>query len=147
MSEVLGVDLGRTIVDPNKNPYPDCFRLLKRLVNERFGENVYIVSKVNAEQKVRAIAWLLRHDFYAETDISPNHVEFCAERHEKAPICRRHGVTHMIDDRPEVMSHLSFVPHRLLFQPIMEDVLLFKKDLTGVHILQSWQEIERLLCR
>lgn len=74
------------------------------------------------------------------------HVHFCAERADKAPIAQRLELTHFIDDRPEVMAHLDgIVPHRILFQPNEEDFVTHQARLTGVYKTQTWREIERLL--
>ena len=114
-------------------------------MEQRFQERSYIVSRVTPEQKIRAIAVLKEESFHELTGLPSENVEFCEHRHEKAPICKRLKITHFIDDRPEVMSHMEFVPHRFLFRPIPEDVEQFKEKLKGVIIVQTWAEIEKLL--
>jgi len=147
-SEALGIDLGDTIFTTQngiKFPFRGAYGIIKKLVEQRFKERSYIVSRVNPEQKVRALTILKEESFHELTGLPAKNVEFCELRHEKAPICERLGITHFIDDRPEVMSHMQTVPHRFLFRPIAEDVELFKDKLEGVIIVQSWAEIERLL--
>ena len=148
LSEALGIDLGDTIFTKENGvrfPFRGSYRVIKRLIEERFKEKSFIVSRVTPEQKIRALAMLKEDGFHELTGLPPKNVEFCELRHEKAPICERLGITHFIDDRPEVMSHMEFVPHRFLFRPIPEDVELFKNKLEGVTIVQSWAEIEKLL--
>ncbi len=147
-NEKIGFDLGNTIYAREEEimfPYFDAFRVIKRLTTERFGRESYIVSKVTPEQKIRAIIHLNRTKFYAKTGISPQRVEFCTERSDKAPIAKRLSLTHFVDDRPEVMVYMDFVPHRILFRPSLEDMEQYKGQLDGVVVAQSWKEIERLL--
>lgn len=148
IKEVLGIDLGKTIVTKFEGKtlvFPDAIRVVKRLVDERFRGNVIIVSKVNPEQQRRAEKWIEETQFCKNTGILPRNIYFCPERQDKGPICLKNGVTHFIDDRPEVMSHMEFVTNRILFQPVLEDVVTFEKKLVGVIQVQSWNEIERLL--
>ena len=64
MIEILGIDLGYTILDnPNKKEFPESFRVIRRLAAERFGNRIYIVSKVTPEQKIRAQAWISSQSF------------------------------------------------------------------------------------
>ncbi len=147
--EILGIDIGKTIVDTStdeKKPFPKVLEVIKRLVNEKFGpENTFIVSRVNEEQKTRALGWLKRMKFHELTGIPEDHIYWCAERHEKAPICQRLGVTAFVDDRPEVLSHMrGIVNRRILFQGVESDVLLFQEQNSDVIRVSSWSEIEKL---
>lgn len=148
--EILGIDIGRTIVDTSikpRGPFPDAFRVIKRLVDERFGsQHTFIVSRVNEEQKVRAQKWLEQSGFHEKTGVPVNHVEFCLERRDKAPICQRLGVTHFIDDQPEVHFHLrGIVPYRFLFRGIDEYVERFHSRNGDITRVFEWKEIEKLL--
>jgi hypothetical protein len=147
--EVLGIDLGKTIVtidgESQKVAFPDAIRVIRRLARERFEGRVHIVSKVDEGQKKRALEWLDESGFYEETGVQRESVHFCAERREKAPICRTLGITHFIDDRPEVMSHMQDIPHRFLFRSIEEDVKAYEDKLSGVIHVKSWIEIEKLI--
>lgn len=149
--EALGIDLGNTITDKKlfggsaleKMPQPDAFRVIKRLIQERFGDKVHIVSKVTPEEEIRAIAWLENYNFFDASGLIESHVEFCLERHDKAPICERLGITHFIDDRPEVLSHMTTVPYRFLFQGDQQEYETYKHALAGVIIVESWGDIEK----
>ncbi|MDD5318824.1 MAG: hypothetical protein PHF79_03360 [Candidatus Pacebacteria bacterium] len=132
--ETVGIDIGDTIVERSgdtRQAFPDALRVIKRLVAERFGNNSHIVSKVNAEQMIRVRKWLDENRFHELTGLPASNVEFCAERHEKAPICEKLGITHFIDDRPEVISHMTSVPHRFLFRPNMDDYERLSPSLKG----------------
>jgi len=148
MSETIGIDLGNTIVEKlegGRQAFPDALRIIARLVSERFGKNSYIVSKVTPEQKIRAQKWLSESGFHLLTGIPENNVEFCAERHEKAGICRMLGITHFIDDRPSVLVHMHDVPHRFLFQGNPADTEELRPHLGNIIEVNSWIEIESYL--
>jgi hypothetical protein len=143
--EVVGIDLGNTIIR-HRDALPHAIRVIARLVNERFGTNVHIVSRVSPEQEIRARAWLKNSGFHPETGVLKLNVHFCAERHEKAPIAKQIGATHFIDDRPEVMIHMPHVPYRILFDPDPDDMLKFRDQLgSGVLSVKDWLAVESLL--
>lgn len=151
-ADILGLDLGNTIVNSAaarvnglKQTYEHALRVIERLVEERFGQKSYIISRVTPEQKVWAQAWLVASQFHEKTGLPARNVEFCVERHEKAAICKRLGITHFVDDRPEVMSHITTVPYRYLFQANPDDFEKFRHRLDGVIKVDSWLELEALL--
>lgn len=124
---------------------PDSIDVITKLVKACGGEG-YIISKVTPIQEERAKKWLHNTDFYATTGIPVDHVHFCAERAEKAPIAQKLGLTHFIDDRPEVLAHMAgVVPYRILFQGNEEDFITHQAKLRYAYRTHSWKEIERLL--
>lgn len=161
MKEVLGIDFGNTIVHNVTGEkisagqtgltevcdYENAFNCIIRLINERFdASNVHLISKVSEKGEARVREWLRSHDF-ALTGFNMDNLHFCRERHEKGPICKKLGVTHMIDDRPEVMmSCAGIVPFKLLFRPTPMELEKFKtelSELTGVTIMNDWWDVER----
>ncbi len=147
--EILGIDLGNTIitkVDGVKRAHENALRVIARLVAERFGRNSYIISRVTPEQKIRAQKWLTESGFHRLTGLPEDHVEWCTERHEKAPIAKRLGITHFIDDRPSVLVHMAgIVPHRFLFQGDLAEAEKLQPALGEITALQSWLEVESQL--
>jgi hypothetical protein len=143
---VLALDLGHTIYDnPNKRPFQDAFRVIRRLAQEVFGpENVYIVSRVTPEQEVRARRFIKSPEFQAEARLPIEQARFCLERHEKAPICIEIGATEMVDDRPEVLMHMPPGVRRILYNPTEQDLCNFAHELHSMEIVRNWIEIERL---
>lgn len=152
----LGVDIGGVIIDrANDNSdtsffsdnflsttaVPGVFDALRILVDKRFGERVYLVSKCGRRVQDRTLTWLDHHRFYERTGIKRDHLRFCRERHEKAEICERLGITHFIDDRLEVLGCLTTVSTRYLFQPRAEEVRRFARFLGCVERIHSWHEI------
>ncbi len=68
---------------------------------------------------------------------------FCANRADKAPICQERGITHMIDDRPEVMVGMPVTVRTLvLMAPDFDDLARFAPQLRPVTIVRNWLDIE-----
>lgn len=131
----LGVDFGRVINDGASHPggddtvfltgghdeamrtpaMPGAMEVLADLV-ERFDGNVWIVSKCGERIQRRTLEWLDHHDLYGRTGVPRGNVRFCRQRPEKALHCRELGITHFIDDRGDVLTHLrGLVPNLYLF--------------------------------
>jgi hypothetical protein len=151
VKEKIGFDLGGTIfqrIDGRLFLDHGALRVIRRLVTERFDERSYIVSKVDEEQKKRAMAALKMEGLLEITGIPKDHVEFCAERCDKAPICEKLCITHFVDDRPEVLAHMEgIVQHRFLIRGIQSDYNRFRDRLEGVVSVDSWSEIEKYLLK
>lgn len=158
--EVLGVDIGGVIIDRvndgtdtsffsenylRTTAVPGAFAVLRRLVDERFGAGVYLVSKCGKKVEAKTLHWLDHHRFYEISGISPGRIRFCRKRYEKAGICKELGITHFVDDRLEVLSNLTTVGQLFLFRPRAEEVRRFATHLKRVHQVDSWQEIQKEL--
>ena len=161
---IIGVDVGGVITDILKNDgtdtsflsdnylqttaVPDAFESLKILNSDYayFKDLVRIVSKAGPEIEQKTRNWFKHNGFYDITGISPEHVYFCRERKDKAPICERLGITHFVDDNIEVMSHLrNIVPNKYLFCSQANESELGKySDLSFVHV-GSWKEVLELV--
>jgi hypothetical protein len=135
-SKRLGVDIGRVIIGGGVVPgssdtqffsgdtahmlatpaVPGAFEALARLV-PRF-EQVWLVSKCGDRVRRHTRLWLDHHDFAARTGIPRDHLRFCLRRPEKAVHCAELGITHFVDDKPDVHEALrGVVPYRYLFGP------------------------------
>lgn len=127
---VLGVDIGGVIVDrvaegsdtsffgarPMDTPaVSGALEAVAALNAEVFGGRVFIVSKAGPRTAETTRRWLAHIDFHRRTAIPAEHVHFVRERIDKAPVCERLGVTHFVDDRVDVLGHLSSVAFRYLF--------------------------------
>jgi hypothetical protein len=143
---VLGLDIGHTIYDnPNKRPFPDAFRVIKRLGLEVFGpENMCIVSRVTPEQEVRARAFVQSASFQSEVGIPIERTHFCRERHEKARICIQFGITEFVDDRPGVHMHMPWGIRRILYNPTEQDLHDYAYIIHTMEIVSNWIQLERL---
>jgi hypothetical protein len=155
--EALGVDIGGVIIDRANDgtdtsffssnylettAVQDVFSAIRRLVEERFGDQVFLVSKCGQSVQEKTIDWLNHHRFFHQTGVVRHHVRFCRQRVEKALICQRLGITHFVDDRLEVLGHLTPLVSKLyLFQPRPGEVRRFPQALSQVRQVNSWQEI------
>lgn len=133
----LGIDIGRVLIQPDAGgsgsdtsfmgasleeavrtpPYTGMFEVVPELVRT-FNGQVWLVSKAYPKMQNKTRRWLEHHRFFERTGIPADHLRFCLERHQKADHCRELGITHFIDDRVDVLTHLAgVVPHRYLFGP------------------------------
>ncbi len=130
----LGIDIGKVIMSPvvggkadtsfltggieramQTPPSPDAFETV-RVLSGIFSNQVWLVSKAGLNVQKKSRLWLRYHQFYQQTGVSENRLRFCFKRHQKADHCRELGITHFIDDRMDVLSHLrDSVPHLYLF--------------------------------
>jgi hypothetical protein len=66
-------------------------------------------------------------------------VHFCRTRPEKGPIAADLGLTHFVDDNPEVLGFLTTVAHRYLFRTALTG------RPAGVVRVAGWPELVPLL--
>lgn len=153
--QALGVDIGNVIINNRFNdlskldeqgyaglPVVDgSFESLK-ILNGYFKGNVHLISKCSEWAEKQILAWLQSKDFYLKTGIDPRNISFVRERADKDAVCRTLGITHFIDDRLEVLSHMiESTPHLYLFQPNSEEVEKFKEFLPKVTVVNGWEEV------
>lgn len=140
----LGIDLGRTIVsrDNNHAPFENCFEVISKLV-KKF-DKVYIVSRVNTEQRERAINWLADNDFYLRTGVWEHDVYFCFDRRDKAIFAAGLSVNTFIDDRPDVLAPMKNV-RKILFNPWENDLVRYAEQIKDMVIVKNWKEVEKIL--
>mmetsp|Transcript_965 Transcript_965/g.1557 ORF Transcript_965/g.1557 Transcript_965/m.1557 type:complete len:279 (+) Transcript_965:61-897(+) len=92
-------------------------------VVKRLGrENVHIISKCGAETEARTIEWMEYSGFFEKTGIQRQHVHFCRDVKDKAPLVAKLKLDAFVDDRIDVpRPMLSLVGVRpLLFMPKQE---------------------------
>ncbi len=83
-----------------------------------FGGRVWLVSKCGPRVQARTLRWLSGHDFCGRTGVPPEHVRFCRARAEKRLHCAELGLTHFVDDRPDVHEAIhDIVEYQYLFGP------------------------------
>ncbi|GLY31921.1 hypothetical protein [Kineosporia sp. NBRC 101731] len=157
----LGIDIGRVIIDGSAHPgggdtaffsgteqimlatpeMAGAFAAIARLT-ELFEGRAWLVSKCGERVQQRSRRWLAAHDFHARTGIPPEHLRFCRERRDKRIHCLDLGLTHVVDDRPDVHAAIAdVVPHRYLFGPQRPCV---SGDATRV---ANWAETEAAITR
>ncbi|OHV34131.1 MULTISPECIES: hypothetical protein [Pseudofrankia] len=92
-----------------------AFDALTTLAAGPFAGRIHIVSKCGPKIAALTREWLGHHEFFERTGIPSANLHFVRRRPEKAPVCARLGITHFIDDRLDVLVHMTTVPHRYLF--------------------------------
>lgn len=153
----LGIDIGGVIIDRKKNDSSDtslfgpnylnafavegAFQTIHTL-HERFAGEVYVVSKCGQNIERKSREWLVHNGFPEKTGVKMENVHFCRQRAEKAPICEKLGITHFIDDKLEVLSYLTTVPNKYLFDPSPSEVKAYEKFLGQVTPVGTWKELE-----
>lgn len=130
IAPVLGIDFGGVIGGgpdttqdtsfwggrPMETPQlPGAFQAVRRLI-ALFDGRVWIVSKAYPRVEGLTRQWLDHHDIYTRTGLQRDSVHFVLERIDKAPMCVDLGITHFVDDRLDVLEHLTTVAHRLWFR-------------------------------
>ena len=152
----LGVDFGGVIIPYDRarfitcsiedvihlEPLPGAVDAIAGLV-EHSGGQVWIISKAGQETRRRTLRWLDHHDFFGRIGLPRANIEFCDEHHEKRLLCQGFGITHMIDDRLEVLDALDgAVGERLLFGDRQGAGVL---NHPGVTALRDWPAVMRHL--
>ncbi len=158
---VLGVDVGGVLVDriaegsdtsffggrPMDTPaVAGALEVIPNLVS-LFEHRVHIVSKAGPKTAELTRRWLGEHGVVGREGIDPANVHFVRKRPDKHPVCDQLGVTHFVDDRLDVLQHLTSVDRRYLFtgglgeheppEAVPEDVI----------VVSSWSRLVGLLVR
>lgn len=158
-TEVLGIDVGGVILDfipylgtdldikgdsylqtPEVEGAIDAIAELNR---GKFKDRVHLVTKYDPEYGPgRVIEWLEHRNFFERTGITMERYHPCPGRHDKAPICANLGVTHFIDDRAEVLSHMiGQVENLYLFKSTDADKEEFAEFIPKLKKVDSWKEV------
>ena len=158
MVPALGIDIGRVIIDGPADSrrdtgffhgdeaamlatpeMPGAFDTIRRLV-DRFDGRVWLVSKCGPRVEARTGRWLQARDFFARTGVPPEHVRFCRRRAEKRAHCVALGLTHFVDDHPDVHAAIrGAVRHQYFFGPQREPVPDYGEA------APTWADVERLV--
>jgi hypothetical protein len=155
----LGIDIGRVIIDGPARPHgadtafftgdeptmlataemPGALDAIARLV-ARFEGRVWLVSKCGPPVQARTLRWLAAHDFYRRTGVPSQQVRFCRTRPDKRLHCQQLGLTHFVDDHPEVHAAiLGTVEYQYFFGPQRRPVPPY-----GRHA-PTWSDVESLI--
>ena len=158
----LGIDIGRVLIAPDAPDgkadtsfiggsleaalatpaYDGMFEAVPGLV-QMFRVQVWLVSKAGPRVQEKTRHWLRHHRFFERTGISSENLRFCLERSQKAQHCLELGLTHFIDDRPDVLGHLEgVVANRFLFGPQRRP-----SGLPGIVPVPTWAEAHATIAR
>ena len=132
----LGIDLGGVVIQKshseedtsffssnylNTPPVDYAFETIRALKENRYGDHIYVVSKCGADIEQKSREWLEHTSFYEKCGVSREKIRFCRTRAGKAPICEDLGIECFIDDRTDVLSHMTTVKTRILFAAEQSD--------------------------
>jgi hypothetical protein len=155
----LGIDIGRVIIDGPSHPaggdtaffsgdeatmlatpeMAGCLPAIARLA-ALFGGRVWLVSKCGPRVQERTLRWLEARDFWARSGVPREQARFCRERREKRAHCEELGLTHFVDDHPEVHAAIQgAVDYQYFFGPQRQPVPGY-----GIHAA-TWAEALRLI--
>ena len=149
----LGIDIGRVIIDGPSHPGGDtaffsgdeaamlatpemagCVPAIAQL-SQLFGGRVWLVSKCGPRIQARTLRWLDARDFWDRAGVPRDQARFCRERREKRAHCLELGLTHFVDDHPEVHSAIrGAVELQYFFGPQRTPVPAY-----GIHV-RTWAE-------
>lgn len=155
----LGIDIGKVIIDGPAHPgggdtaffqgdeatmiaTPEVDGALAAIgrLTALLDGRAWLVSKCGPRIQERTLRWLDGHDFYQRTGLSRDHVRFCRTRPEKRPHCEELGLTHFVDDHPEVHEAIrGAVGFQYFFGPQANPVPSW-----GIHA-PTWYDAERLI--
>lgn len=156
VKEILGIDIGGVIIKPAETEgdtsfftedylqtpmFENAADVIRKLKEERFGEDIHIVSKCGPGVQRKSLDWLEHHDFYSATGIDPAKVHFCRNRQDKAPICKRERITVFIDDRLDVLCHMNTVNNKIHFRGSEKAKKARKEADFDFDICESWNEV------
>lgn len=151
----LGVDIGGVLIRPARSggdtsffssgylQTPEVaggFEAVRRLNHGPFVGAVYLVSKAKSGTARKTREWLQHRDFYNRTGVPPERLHFCERREDKAPIAKRLGLTAFIDDRVDVLEHLTMVEERILFAEAAEWVSE-RAAASGFAVCVGWEAV------
>jgi len=154
----IGIDIGGVIIDRARNDNSDtslfganylnahavdgAMQVISKINKELFPNETYIISKCGANIERKSREWLKHNGFYEQTGMSEDKVHFCRQRADKAPIAQKLGLTHFIDDKLEVLGYMyDIVPHRILFNPSLEEMRRAGPLVGPVMPVFSWGEV------
>ena len=155
----LGIDIGRVIIDGPAHPgagdtaffagdeatmlatpeVDGAVESVARLV-VRFERRVWLISKCGPRIQARTERWLAAHEFFGRTRVPDDHLRFCRFRADKRDHCVELGITHFVDDHPEVHAAIrGVVEYQYFFGPQREPVPAYG------HHAPTWADVERLI--
>jgi hypothetical protein len=142
----LGLDFGNVIQVFGKPMMLEGLRGAIPALRRIFGDNIFVVSRVNDESgALKSIEFLRDQKLFGPEGLIPSiaNVRYCLKRQDKAPIAEQLGLTHFVDDRMEVLHHMQSVRFRYAINPTEDQLKNFPtKD---VAVVNCWQELLAML--
>lgn len=154
MDPRIGIDIGNVLRPRlaegqanylNVQPFDDAFESSRQLRQFFGAEKTFLVSRCSEKNEGISRTWLRQKKFFDFTGVLPDNLHYCRKRSEKRIIAEQLRLTHFVDDRWTVLTHLVDLPciDRLyLLWPLPNERTLFQ-SYQGDQVLlaDTWPEI------
>lgn len=143
----LGVDCGNVIFHEwTGKPLPGSLETLRKIAASGEFDEIHVVSKANTLARAFFRLRLRSLDFWDHTGIPRENLHFCRRHKSKAPICKKLGITHFVDDRIHVLSYIDPKSDRYALNPkLKRDSKRHPETVESVTTVHSWEELEKIL--
>jgi hypothetical protein len=152
---VLAVDIGGPIMRVKggsvplayryANQTPGAFDGLRILAARKFGARIHLISQCDTFVQAAKMEWMAERRFGSETGIASERIHFVREKSGKAEVCAQYGVTHFVEDRPEIMSYALAVPNLYLFSPDAGEMASFPEVVARATVVFDWTRLVQAL--
>ena len=144
----IGIDFGKTIgLTENDKPFPNCYSVIKFFKNKFGIENIYVISKAKKEMRIKISEWLLKNNFFEETNFLQDHVIFCNEYDDKTEIVKKLKINIFIDDHIKVIQNmvkLNQIDKVIWFNKNVDLKLIDKKYRSKIILTNKWNRIIKI---
>ena len=127
--------------------FPGAMSGLATIANIHGPQNIFVISKATGEIRIQAVDAQLRcWDFFRVTRIPEENVMvYSGGRDQKATIAAKWGITHMVDDRVEVLVEMAPAIRLVAYNPDPTEHAAHADKLMGrdLKIVRSWSELVR----
>lgn len=139
---ILGLDLGNCIFKKGEI-IPNSFETIAKLV-PKFND-VYIISRVNSEQRNMSLKRLEETDFFNKTGVKRENLYYCFDRRDKAIFAKALNVRWFIDDRPDVLIPMKGIK-KILFNPTTKDFDKYYREIYDLDmaVVFDWRDIGKI---
>ena len=144
----IGIDFGKTIgLTENDKPFPNCYSVIKFFKNKFGIENIYVISKAKKEMRIKISEWLLKNNFFEETNFLQDHVIFCNEYDDKTELVKKLKINIFIDDHIKVIQNmvkLNQMAKVIWFNKNVDLKLIDKKYRSKIILTNKWNRIIKI---
>ena len=144
----IGIDFGKTIgLTENDKPFPNCYSVIKFFKNKFGIENIYVISKAKKEMRIKISEWLLKNNFFEETNFLQDHVIFCNEYDDKTELVKKLKINIFIDDHIKVIQNmvkLNQMDKVIWFNKNVDLKLIDKKYRNKIILTNKWNRIIKI---
>jgi len=144
----IGIDFGKTIgLTENDKPFANCYSVINFFKNKFGIENIYVISKAKKEMRIKISEWLLKNNFFEETNFLQDHVIFCNEYDDKTELVKKLKINIFIDDHIKVIQNmvkLNQMDKVIWFNKNVDLKLIDKKYRSKIILTNKWNRIIKI---